>query len=63
MTDKNKVGVRVVGHDSETRMSVDGNGEKRSYVRDVHYLGVYLTELPQITSLIAFSSYCEHAVY
>ena len=62
MTDKNEVGVTVVGHDSETRMLVDGYGDKGSYVRDVHYLGDGLTELPQMTSLVASSSYCEQFI-
>ena len=32
MTDKNGVGVTVVGHDSEDRTLVDGYEEKGSYV-------------------------------
>ena len=62
MTDKNEVGVTVVGHDSETRMLVDGYGDRGSYVRHVHYLGVGLTELPQMTSLVASSSHCEQFI-
>ena len=35
MTDKNEVGVTVVGHDSENRTLVDGYEAHGSYLRDV----------------------------
>ena len=62
MTDKNEVGVTVIGHDSENRMLVDGYGDTGSYVRNVHYFGVGLFELAQLASLVASSSYCEQFI-
>lgn len=42
MMDKNRVGVIVVGYDSEERMLVDGYDDEGSYVCCVYYIGVGL---------------------
>ena len=62
MTDKNGVGVTVVGHDSETRTLVNGYGGKGSYVRNVHYLGSGITSGPQLAGLLDMSSHCEQFI-
>lgn len=55
MTDKNGVGVTVVGHDSEDRMLVNGFEDKGSYMRDVSYFGAGLTGLQQLAGLTSVS--------
>ena len=62
MTDKNGVGVTVVGHDSETRTFVNGYQGKGSYVRNVHYLGSGITSVPQLAGLLDMSSHCEQFI-
>jgi len=62
MTDKNEVGVAVVGHDSERRTLVNGYEEKGSYVRDVHYEGTGLTSNPQLFGLLDVSAHCEQFI-
>ena len=62
MTDKNEVGVTVVGHDSEGRTLVKGYEEKGSYVRDVHYEGTGLTSNPQLFGLLNVSAHCEQFI-
>ena len=62
MTDKNGVGVTVVGHDSETRTLVNGYGPPGSYVRNVHYIGVGLTNVPQLAGLLNMSANCEQFI-
>ena len=62
MTNKNRVGVTVISHDSETRMLVNGYEEDGSYLRKVHYSGVGLTSVPQLAGLLDVSAYCEQFV-
>ena len=62
MTDKNGVGVTVVGHDSETRTLVNGYGPPGSYVRNVHYIGTGLTNGPQLAGLLKMSANCEQFI-
>lgn len=65
MTDKNEVGVTVVGHDSEGRTLVNGFEGKGSYVRDVryiHYEGTGLTSNPQLFGLLNVSAHCEQFI-
>ena len=62
MTDKNEVGVTVVGHDSEVRTLVNGYEEKGSYVRDVHYEGTGLTSKPQLLGLLDVPAHCEQFI-
>ena len=59
MTDKNGVGVTVIGHDSEKRTLVNGCDPHGCYSRDVHYLNASLL---QLSSLAALSSYCEQFI-
>ena len=59
MTDKNGVGVTVIGHDSEDRTVVNGYEEKGSYARDVHYSG---GSVAQLASLTVVSAYCEQFI-
>ena len=51
MTDKNGVGVTVVGHDSEDRILVKGYEAAGSYVRNVVYIGASVTQ--QIVSSLS----------
>ena len=62
MTDKNGVGVTVIGHDSEARTYVSGFESHGSYVRDVHYLGVGITSVAQISVLLDISAHCEQFI-
>ena len=62
MTDKNGVGVSVVGHDSEIRTLVNGYEGKGSYVRTVHYLGSGITNIPQLAGLLDMSLHCEQFI-
>ena len=62
MTDKNEVGVTVVGHDSETRTLVNGYGPPGTYVRNVHYIGAGITSVPQLGGLLDMSSHCEQFI-
>ena len=62
MTDKYGVGVTVVGHDSENRMLVNGYEGKGSYVRNVHYSGAGLTNVPQLAGLLDVSAHCEQFI-
>ena len=62
MTDKNGVGVTVVGHDTENRMVVNGYEGKGSYVRSVHYSGAGLTSVPHLTGLLDVSAHCEQFI-
>lgn len=39
MSDKNRVGVTVISHDSESRTQVNGFESEDSYSRDIHYTG------------------------
>ena len=62
MTDKNGVGVTVVGHDSETRMLVDGYEADGSYIRDVTYTGLGLSNVAQLAGLADASEHCEQFI-
>ena len=62
MTDKNGVGVTVIGHDSENRMSVNGFEERGSYVRLVDYLRDGISSVEQIAGLPDASAHCEQFI-
>ena len=59
ISDKNGVGVTVIGHDSESRTLVDGYTSPGSYSRDVHYTGASLSQLASLTRI---SSHCEQFI-
>ena len=59
MTDKNKVGVTVVSHDSEDRILVIGYEDPGSYKRDIQYTGANLLQLGNLT---AISAHCEQFI-
>ena len=62
MTDKNGVGVTVVGHDSESKTLVNGYEGQGSYVRDIHYTGSGLTSNAQLFGLLDISTHCEQFI-
>ena len=62
MADKNGVGVTVIGHDSEDRTHVTGYEPIGSYIRDVHYLGEGITDVPQLAFLTYVSTHCEQFI-
>ena len=62
MTDKNGVGVTVVGHDSEQRTLNDGCEAPGCYVRDIHYTGTGLTSNAQLFGLLDISTHCEQFI-
>ena len=62
MTDKNGVGVTVVGHDSEIRTLVNGYESPGSYVRDIHYIAAGLTSGVQLFGLLDISTHCEQFI-
>ena len=55
MKDKNRIGVTVVSHDSESRTYVPS----RNRLRDIHYTGASLSQLASLTSV---SSHCEQFI-
>ena len=59
MTDKNGVGVTVINHDSENTILVKGYNRAGSYIRDIHYIGVNLSQLASLTEI---SSQCEQFI-
>ena len=59
MTDKDGIGVTVVGHDSEDRTLVDGYEKRGSYARDVRYSGASITQLAGLTNV---SAHCEQFI-
>ncbi|KAL9979561.1 hypothetical protein ACROYT_G017239 [Oculina patagonica] len=59
MTDKNKVGVTVISHDSEHRTLVHGFDPRGSYSRDIQYTG---TNRLQLGNLTAISANCEQFI-
>ena len=59
MTAKNKVGVTVISHDSESRTSVKGYESPGTYLRDVRYAKVSLSQLASLTRV---SSHCEQFI-
>ena len=62
MTDKNGVGVTVVGHDSEARMLVDGYEAPRRYVKHITYNATGLTGVAQLAGLADVSIHCEQFI-
>ena len=62
MTDRNEVGVTVIGHDSEARMLVDGYDDKGGCVRPVYYTGVGVTQIAQLVALVDASTHCEQFI-
>ena len=67
MTDKNKVGVTVISHDSENRTLVNGFSARGSYLRNVTYTQADQLQLERLTASSAsceqFIKYeCEHTV-
>ena len=62
MTDKNGVGVTVVGHDSESKTLVNGYESRGSYARDIHYTGSGLTSNAQLFGLLDISTHCEQFI-
>ena len=59
MSDKSRVGVTVVSHDSESRTLVQGCESQGCYSRDVHYTGASLSQLASLTRV---SSHCEQFI-
>lgn len=59
MTDKGGVGVSVVSHNSEQRTAVQGSMFPGSYLKEVTYDGLTMT---QITNLIQVSAHCEQFI-
>ena len=59
MTAKNRVGVTVISHDSESRTSVKGYESPATYLRDVRYAKVSLSQLASLTRV---SSHCEQFI-
>ena len=59
MTAKNRVGVTVISHDSESRTSAKGYNAQGSYSRNIHYTGVSLSQLASLTRV---SSHCEQFI-
>ncbi|XP_022783137.1 contactin-associated protein-like 2 [Stylophora pistillata] len=49
MTDKEGVGVTVVGHDSENRTQVKGFDKPGEYYLDVHYISASISQLKVLT--------------
>ena len=58
-TDKNGIGVPVIGHDSENRTHVEGFENPGSYSRVIHYKGASLSQLANLTRI---SSHCEQFI-
>ena len=59
MSDKNGTGVTVISHDSESRTHVNGCEPEGCYSRDIHYIGVSLSQLASLTRV---SSHCEQFI-
>ena len=59
MTDKSRVGVTVISHDSESRTHVSGCEPNGCYSRDIHYTGASLSQLASLTRV---SSQCEQFI-
>ncbi|XP_022779551.1 neurexin-4-like [Stylophora pistillata] len=59
MSDKNRVGVTVISHDSESRTHIKGYESAGSYSRDIHYTGASLSQLASLTRV---SSHCEQFI-
>ena len=59
MTDKSRVGVTVISHNSESRTHVSGCDSAGCYSRDIHYTGASLSQLASLTRV---SSQCEQFI-
>ena len=59
MSDKNGVGVTIVGHDSESRTLVDGYEDFGEYSRSILYSGASLSQLASLTNV---SAHCEQFI-
>ena len=61
MTDKSRVGVTVISHDSESRTYVQHKhyGSRGSYSRDIHYTGASFSQLASLTRV---SLHCEQFI-
>ena len=59
MTDKNKVGVTVISHDSEDRTQARGCDPAGCYKCDINYTGA---DLLQLGNLTAISAHCEQLI-
>ena len=59
MNDKNGIGVTVISHDSENRTQVKGYEPAGKYSRDIHYTGVSLSQLANLTRV---SLHCEQFI-
>ena len=59
MTTKHGIGVTVISHDSESRTSVKGYEGQGTYLRDVRYAKVSLSQLASLTRV---SSHCEQFI-
>ena len=59
MTTKHGIGVTVISHDSESRTSVKGYESPGTYLRDVRYAKVSLSQLASLTRV---SSHCEQFI-
>ena len=59
MSDKNGVGVTVIGHDKESRNLVSGCDAPGCYSRDIHYTGASLSQLASLTRV---SLHCEQFI-
>ena len=62
MTDKNAIGVTIIGHDSEDRRLVNGYEGSGSYVRHVQYQGAGITSISQIAVITNVSTQCEQFI-
>ena len=59
MTDKNKVGVTVISHDSENRTAATECEPRGCYSLDIQYIGANLLQLRNLT---AISAHCEQFI-
>ena len=59
MSDKEGLGVTVIGHDSEDRTLVDGCDHPGCYSRDIHYTGATFSQLASLTTV---SLICEQFI-
>ena len=60
MSDKNGIGVTVVGHDSENRTMVKGFENRGSYVLSINYSGI--SNVSQLEGLARASAHCEQFI-
>ena len=62
MTDKDGVGVTVIGHNTETRTMVNGYKNHGAYKRNVLYSGKGLRNVTQLAKLADVSAHCEQFI-